>query len=568
VLCRTNKRCVEVATALEQAGVRAALARGGLLATPEAVLAVAALRLLVDSQDSLARAEIVALSAADPDPEAWLADRLAHVVAEAPLAEWCADHPLIRGVDAVRRELEWLTPAEALDRVLAALDLPRVVLGWGRREVRLGNLDALRRESRAYQEHCERYGAAATVAGFLAWLREITDAGEDQQAEGVGRNAVTVSTWHGAKGLEWPVVIVDGLNKDPGDRLWGVSVMSDAAAVDLDNPLGGRWIRYWVWPYGGQAKGIPLGDRVAESPEAAQAAAQAADEFLRLLYVALTRARDVLVLPVRKKGEQVQHGALDRLFEPAGSPRFVLPVADGRHDVPITGTDTVTPTEVSTFLPGDPVAASRADEVWFAPAPDGPPTPREPAVMGASKVPAASGAPAARVTETLEVGPRLALVGDPDEELLGNALHGFLAADDPARPATERAAMATELLRRHAVPGAVPAADLVTRRDELRAALERRYTIRSVRREWPLRVRRGGTTIIGVADLVLETDDGWVVVDHKSFKGGRAQWPAKAVEYWAQLEAYADALRRATGRPVVGCWIHFVVGGGLVRVEA
>ena len=58
-----------------------------------------------------------------------------------------------------------------------------------------------------------------------------------------------------------------------------------------------------------------------------------------------------------------------------------------------------------------------------------------------------------------------------------------------------------------------------------------------------------------------------VVIDHKTFPGPRPRWNEEALSYSGQLAAYAEALTKS-GRTVAGVWIHFVVGGGLVKVEA
>ena len=68
-------------------------------------------------------------------------------------------------------------------------------------------------------------------------------------------------------------------------------------------------------------------------------------------------------------------------------------------------------------------------------------------------------------------------------------------------------------------------------------------------------------------DVLLETPEGWVIVDHKSSPRPRAEWVEEALAYSGQLRAYARALD-AAGRPVAGCWIHFAVGGGMVQVSA
>ena len=70
-----------------------------------------------------------------------------------------------------------------------------------------------------------------------------------------------------------------------------------------------------------------------------------------------------------------------------------------------------------------------------------------------------------------------------------------------------------------------------------------------------------GTVLRGVSDLVLETDDGFVVIDHKSFPGSREQAIETASGFAGQINAYADAIAAATGRPVLARFIHMPVMG-------
>lgn len=566
ILCRTNDRCAEVAAALERAGVRAALARSGLLRTPEAIVTVAAMKLLIDAHDTLARAEIVALTSEDPEPEVWLSDRLGHLADNRPSEEWADEHPVVRAVTVLRTELAWLAPAEALDRVMEVIGASRLALGWGRCDQRLGNLDALRGLATAYEEQCVRRGAAATVAGLLAWFEEMARQQLDDQSEGLGDDAVVVFTWHGAKGLEWPIVAVTDLDRAPAERLWDVGVVSDRATLDLDRPLAGRWIRFWPWPYGSHRKDLPLADAVAASGDKVRAEAAARDEYLRTLYVALTRARDVLVLPVRPNASAgLRHAGLDPLFAVDGVVRFTLPREPGVHTVAIGDGDTKIAVETRIFSTDETIPRpDAAAEPWFA----DPPVAAS-ALRAAARCQASGLAPLAAsqvIVETVIVGRRLTLNGDPDEERLGNCLHGFLAADDPALPEVARMSLAANLLQRHGLAGAVPEHEMLARSAELRTLFERRHTVRRWLREWPIRLRQGETIVSGFADLVLDTEDGWVVIDHKSFKGARAQWSAKAAEYTGQLAAYAGAMAAASGRPVISVWVHFVVGGGMVRL--
>jgi hypothetical protein len=56
-----------------------------------------------------------------------------------------------------------------------------------------------------------------------------------------------------------------------------------------------------------------------------------------------------------------------------------------------------------------------------------------------------------------------------------------------------------------------------------------------------------------------------VLIDHKSFPGPRSAWPEKARDLGGQVQAFAYIVE-AAGIPVVGKWLHFPVGAGVVRL--
>ena len=74
-----------------------------------------------------------------------------------------------------------------------------------------------------------------------------------------------------------------------------------------------------------------------------------------------------------------------------------------------------------------------------------------------------------------------------------------------------------------------------------------------------------GQILRGWIDLLLETDTGWIVIDHMSSPRPRSEWADEAIGYSGHLAAHVTALR-ATGMDCAGCWLHLPVGGALVEV--
>jgi hypothetical protein len=92
------------------------------------------------------------------------------------------------------------------------------------------------------------------------------------------------------------VCICHSLDQKLKENIWGINLVSEGKP-DLEDILGGRWLRFWVNPYGDQLKNTRLDDRIRQTDAFAEATRQALDEEARLLYVGLTRARDYLVFP-------------------------------------------------------------------------------------------------------------------------------------------------------------------------------------------------------------------------------------------------------------------------------
>ena len=171
VLCRTNQAAANIAEKLTQRGYAVTLSQDGLLATPEARLALACLRRLADPTDSLASAEIVALESAQ-QPEEWLENRLEYVTRHRQETErigndrWGLEgdfvHPAIVALEQARARLNVLSPSEALDVALHNGGVFATVSAWGatttRALQRRANLESLRAIAAKYEQASARTG--------------------------------------------------------------------------------------------------------------------------------------------------------------------------------------------------------------------------------------------------------------------------------------------------------------------------------------------------------------------------------------------------------------------------
>jgi ATP-dependent helicase/nuclease subunit A len=191
----------------------------------------------------------------------------------------------------------------------------------GRRQIlaRLGSeaddaLDEFLNLALAYEAH-----QAPSLQGFLAWLRAAQT--EIKRDMDLVRDEVRVMTVHGAKGLEAPIVILaDTTTRPTGPRDPRLLALP---AVGL--PPGSPDRLVWA-----ATRDTDVGP-IREARELARAAAQ--DEYRRLLYVAMTRAADRLIVCAAQGQNRRPEGCWYDLVQAALSPAATEEPADDGNGV-------------------------------------------------------------------------------------------------------------------------------------------------------------------------------------------------------------------------------------------
>lgn len=563
ILSRSNDGVKALAAALSAQGIPVATAQPGLLATPEATLALACLRRLIDAGDTVASAQIVSMADA-LEPEVWVTDRLNYLAKGRDADHWLEQpveghpaHPVLETIAGLRATLPILAPREALVTIIAACAIPEKVVRWtpdpDRVRVRLANLEALVELAEQYEDLCRSGQHAASISGLIFWLDEIAQQSQDMLAE-PAIDAVKVMTHHAAKGLEWPVVILTDLAKDIKDRLWSISAQS-GASFDARNPLVDRSIRYWPWPFGQQKK-VAVADEIALTPMAESFRKSAIEESKRLLYVSMTRARDLLVLARGSRklsGEWLdcieapwllQEENCDSVFLPSGESSL----GDRWPLDPVEEYES-------------PVRVSSTPMHWFSKA--GGPEIRLPLSVSPSS---AKGVPAT-VLEKCRIGERIQVAKGADMRVLGDAVHACIGLSFTDNRVPLSLPEVERILSGFDVMDYLSPAALVRQVSAFHAWLNSRWPDAKRYAEVGVQnVLMTGQVLNGRVDLLLETAVGWVLIDHKSSQLAPDDWEQLADEYGAQMAAYANAVAKGSGKAVLECWLFLPVAGGAVSI--
>ena len=476
-----------------------------------------------------------------------------------------ASHPVASGMDVLHyfhQQRWWRDVSGLIELVIEQRHL--LELGLDERRPR----DAWRRlrfVADQARQFTDAYGG--DVRRYLAWV-ELQRRDDVRAVEVVlpedDDDAVRVMTVHGAKGLEFPIVFLVGLNRTRSagrsvNVLWGPDGPEIAITKELRT--------------GGHAE-------LAEREETMDRA-----QDLRLLYVAATRARDHLVVSLHHKAGADCHAArlldvcganpgLDRRLQsgvsPAGLPEGDPRVSgrdhddDGqrqRHDWIVEHQALIESGRRPRTLAATTVAALAREHVDSASG--GGPTDGPSAEPGHdSSTRAGSEVDRAGDGADLDLPPwRRGRAGTS----IGRAVHGVLQSVDLATGSgVDRLAEVQAVAE--GVPGRT--AEIVAL---VREALDSEIVKAAVDgghywRELYVGAPAGdlaGHVIEGFIDLLIEGPDGYTVVDYKTDAVRTdEEINAAADRYRLQGATYALAVERALGRRVARCIFLFLRPGG------
>lgn len=191
---------------------------------------------------------------------------------------------LFRLVSRLRPLRDRLTMAELLEEVLTGTDFASTLLTTFQGGQKVANLRKLIEMSRTFSE-----GEGGSLRRFVNYLADLVDK-EPTEAEALtsaeGEDVVRLMTIHQSKGLEFPVVFIPEL---------GMMHPGSSSPVLWDGSMG-IGVRTSL-------PGSPGRPTLAWQEISALLRRKEGAELQRLLYVAMTRARDYLILSGEGKGE-------------------------------------------------------------------------------------------------------------------------------------------------------------------------------------------------------------------------------------------------------------------------
>jgi len=536
VLVRNTEVLGEFSKAFDDVGIPYAINRGkGFYDSREVKDLAHLLRVIANPCDEVSLAAVLRSPLVFASDEALLALKsrgdnlgvsLAHLGTENAAGVSAEDYLKLTSFRDRLREWRGRREAVSFDRLLlAALDESGYECEAGARG--WANVDKFLAQAREAARHMPLDAFVEQVAQMRDDNVRERDAPPDDSAD-----AVNVMTVHSAKGLEFPVVFVAALHK-------GIESSPPVVAFSRQYGLGARWRN----PATGKEK-----DDLFQHAIRAERKAREEQESDRLLYVAMTRAEEHLVLSFSGAPKNWAQRIVSQLHLDIETPADELHTytSPSGAEWKLRFRAAQGPPELK---PGEAgISASRALIELVA----------RPTVSGQQETNATVTALAAFARCPREYylahylgyegRPRkLEANGDSTAGEFGTAVHTLLAGSALPDPDPTAVAMA-EVFRQSALGRRVQRATRLEREFDFLIAVE-------------------GLVLRGQIDLWFEEGGKLILVDYKTDSVNAMEAHRRAQDYAIQVRLYALAVERVTGRAPDHAWLHFLRPNTVIEVD-
>jgi len=548
ILGLTHGRLKGYADALRKLDICTRLAQDGWFMSREIQLAYYGLSFVADTQDRHAALYLAVTELGEDDLTSATQTLLNGDQLTSPMLE------RLKGLSQGQRDL---TVSELVARTLNAMGLFDLAATWFEANQVRANLLRLIGEAQAFVSADREALAGGGYHGsglktFLSWLDsrvEEKDGDRKPDAQAHDEDAVQLLTWHASKGKEWPVVIVATLDRNVEGKLPSLDIQYTDFS-DLSSLLDNARLEF-----------SPSFD-ASETKEnfKTHLDEKAREEGLNLLYVALTRAREQLIFEWQENLKNSSRYTYWHLLQESGKMRLEgneLLIGEASFPCRVIAADRELPNDFDSHSQEDDASLPRLGRrtLKFESLPEE----LTPLFVTPSGLHGQEGVKRASGLNIIEYGKPLEL-SLPSGTERGLLIHRVLELlGQQVAPNKVRALIDLSLIDDDWIK-------IQKMADHFMKCIEANWQPKSLHWEAPITARSvEGSVIYGTIDMLVENQDGFWIVDHKSDE------PKDLKEtfnhYLPQLNCYARALSEGVGLKVNGIAIHWACLGSVSTLD-
>lgn len=556
VLARSNEELSKLASYLRDANVPVYIDEGGQSGADTVSLVSALLQLVADESAELPKAQIAFLTEKDYKLEQIIDDKLEYNMIDKPENLFYDDIPLVKALLENRERYKLQSVSALVESLIIELDLFNVAKKLNDSVDTSKLLHAIIEAGKAYEDHCALMHLPSSIMGFVAYL------GEHDVSVSGSTEGVQFFTYHKSKGLEWKTVILLGCDKDIIDpkmfikrNIFGTRIIriSESTKEHLfpevkisvfPNLFMGNTTIPDEWQ-----NPIMASDRYSTLLEGYM------EEVKRLMYVAMTRPRDQLIIVLNgRRGKPMPMLTFTQLgytvaqnFQEGNSDLFGVGVVSNKlenadEDIEFKGSKVE---NLGIKLAGKPAKNAEPRDL-------------QPSSRPGGDVKA----------EMIDAGAAITVTGKADSASLGTCIHDiFCVAESKSDNEIEA------MIKAYGFEGNLTKSDEIKKSWEaLTSYLTSSYGS-ATKQYHELSFKHqltNGQRITGSMDFVWETDAGCVIVDYKTFPGKKENLLDTKSDYYVdkykgQLDCYEEALTTA-GKKVIAKLLYYPVVGVIVKI--
>lgn len=529
-------------------------------------LVLALLALVESEKDSLAKAQIAVLTEEGYGTSKIIEEKLLlDADEETKESAYLNDVPLVKRLLELRPMLKQQSVGALIETMVIELDLYNEIKKIGQVSESISCLDTIVQSGYAYEQHCLQMSLPASVKGFVDYLAVIDPAGKGNA------NGIQLHTYHSSKGLEWKYVILTQLYEKKNDPkkcvkqdIYGIH-FSYSEQPSASTPYPEVFIRVIPFIYGAGNTNVPadIQQQIEDSPLYKDVIKDSLAEANRLLYVGMTRPRDVLIVALEPHKKDVH---TLQWLEDVGLD-CVRP--DAQHDIFGVGCrfedDTMTQDQFDSlsgyrYLAENENMKTRRIPYHQEPCDEGV------KYLSPSKLHVKGMVDASyQICEHMQQG---TLVGKTMADV-GNCIHQIFCGIEQH---IDSESYYTNLIESYGLKTYLTDYAAIRKAWEMlvKWLTEQFGAAINIYHERPFTLLKDGNVYSGSIDLVWQTSDGDILIDFKTCPLGQKYILDSDSDHYAgwyagQLDAYTDALEEA-GEKVLKRFIYYPVSGMMCEI--